>query len=213
MKKILILFVLFFIFPAHSQFIPAYDSGTQLPTVTTDYAKPFFLLPDSIIYVRYRGQWIVSDNQLTLKPISSIASGTTDSTKFITKTNLDSVKLNRTLITDPRLSDARIPRSHSHLESDVTNLTTDLTAKLAITAVKSGAYWDTSRIVFGKVTIPKGDSIQVAIAGVTATSIVTTAYQGGRMVCDTVASFIIPANGKITLYGKFNKIVSYTVIK
>jgi hypothetical protein len=89
----------------------------------------------------------------------------------------------------------------------------DTTKYLKTTSVKSGAYWDTTRIVVGKVTIPKGDSIQVSITGVTNSSVVTTAYQGGRMVCDTVASYIIPANGKITIYGKFNKTIGYIVGK
>ena len=61
------------------------------------------------------------------------------------------------------------------------------------------------------VTIPAGDSIQVSITGLTATSVATTGYRSGRMTADTVASWQIPANGKITIYGKYNKVIGYSV--
>ena len=83
--------------------------------------------------------------------------------------------------------------------------------KLNTSAVKSGAYWDTTTITYGVVTIPAGDSIQVSITGVTATSVVTTAYRSPRMPADTMATWQIPANGKITIYGKYNKVIGYSV--
>ena len=109
-------------------------------------------------------------------------------------------------------------------ESDITNLTTDLAGKqsaignigdttkyLKATAVKNGAYFDTTTYTRGTVTIPKGDSIQVSITGLTSTSIATVAYVSAQMTADTVASWRVVTSGKLSIYGKFNKIISYIV--
>ena len=80
--------------------------------------------------------------------------------------------------------------------------------KLNTSAVKSGAYWDTTVVTRGTVKIPAGDSIQVPISGITASSIVILSKYGNKAKIDTL-SWIIPVTGKITIYSNYNSTVAY----
>ena len=64
----------------------------------------------------------------------------------------------------------------------------------------------------GTATIGAGDSIQVSLAGITATAIVFLSYNMKTFAsADTVPTYYIPAVGKFTIFGKYNKVVAWIV--
>ena len=64
----------------------------------------------------------------------------------------------------------------------------------------------------GTATIGAGDSIQVSLAGITATAIVFLWYNMKTFAsADTVPTYYIPAVGKFTIFGKYNKVVAWIV--
>jgi hypothetical protein len=130
---------------------------------------------------------------------------------------MDSVRVNSLLTlyalsttVTPKMDSVRANNLFATKQNTIGNLA-DTTKYLKTTSVNSGAYFDTTRITYGVVTIPAGDSIQVSITGLTASSVATTAYRSPRMTADTMATWQIPANGKITIYGKYNKVIGYSV--
>lgn len=171
---------------AFSQYTPLYQAGTVLPTSIGNMQFFYKTLDSTLWQDRGNFGWVCVDGTPRAYTSSSSWSGKIDSARAIALFNLKQNVI-------PNLAN-----TSKYLET---------------TQVKNGAYWDTTRLAWGTVTIPKGDSIQVTITGTSSSSVVTTAYQGKQMVCDTVASWIIPAVGKITIYGKYNKVVGYHVIK
>jgi hypothetical protein len=203
---------------ALSQYVPIYNAGISLPTSKGDM-QFFYRTTDSTTWQDLGNfGWVcIEKTPRVFVATATFGGGSTDSTVYAklwklglyaplatVTPKMDSVRVN-SLLSLYALSTSVTPKM------DSTRVNSLLALYLKTTAVKSGAYWDTTTITYGTVTIPAGDSIQVSITGTTASSVVTTAYRGGRMVCDTVASWQIPANGKITIYGKYNKVIGYSV--
>lgn len=109
--------------------------------------------------------------------------------------------------------------------------------KLNISAVKSASYMDSNRVATldkaqtvsgvrtfsgfdtftgansGTATIGAGDSVQVSVTNLTTSGIAVVSYKATRLAADTAATWSIWASGKLSLYGKFAKVISYWIMK
>ena len=102
---------------------------------------------------------------------------------------------------------------------NTSNVTFQVTALTG--AVTSGAITSTGLSTFGtnagNGTIGAGDSVQVTVTGLTsATGVATVCYKRGitsSATADTIATYDITANDKLTLFGKYGWTVSYTIMK
>lgn len=62
----------------------------------------------------------------------------------------------------------------------------------------------------GTATIGAGDSVRVAISGLTTSGILVTAYKKTTfLVADTAATWYVPNTDTLTIFGKYNETVSY----
>lgn len=65
----------------------------------------------------------------------------------------------------------------------------------------------------GTATITTGDSVQVSVTGLTTAGLAVVSYNATRLAADTAATWSIWASGKLSLYGKFKKVISYWIMK
>ena len=184
MKKLLFIFLFLSIAKAQMPYVDRIDSVSALPATGVSFHKYLY---SGNLYIWAKGQWrTLSVSSTTAYPSNLLIPDTANT--ILSKANFNTVRgvdTNRAIVREG--------------------------LKLNIASVKSGAYWDTTTYARGVVTIPAGDSIQVSITGLTSTSIATVAYKGGKMTADTMATWQVCTAGKLSIYGKFGKIISYIV--
>jgi hypothetical protein len=124
MKKLLVLFFCIFALSAEAQYVDKMEEVITLPTNPLPLHKYVY---QGNVYVFADGTWNIIDNQSTSTYAITAFGGTgsIDSTLWLKKWREGLY----TLLTDSRLTDTRVPRSHSHTATDVTGtavLTNDL---------------------------------------------------------------------------------------